>query len=152
MRICLVIATGDTKMAEIRFVEERFRALGHRARVLDCGLSEGYRSPFELDFGAVLSAVDLAREGLGPLVQSDLIDLAARGAAALAKDLVASGRVHGVMALGGLQNTTIGAAAVRDLPWGLPKLLVSTVASGQRTFEPLVGIGDVTVMPAVADL
>jgi uncharacterized protein (UPF0261 family) len=66
--------------------------------------------------------------------------------------MVASGEIDGVMAMGGLQNTTIGAAAMRGLPWGLPKLLVSTVASGQRTFEPLVGIGDVTVMPAVADL
>jgi uncharacterized protein (UPF0261 family) len=54
--------------------------------------------------------------------------------------------------MGGLQNTIIGARAMQRLPIGVPKLLVSTVASGQRTFDPMVGTRDVTIMSSVADL
>src|SRR5262249_59126714 len=78
------------------------------------------------------------------------IEAAARGAARIAKDLHAQGRVTGVLALGGSAGTTIGTAAMRALPFGLPKLMVSTLASGQ--VQPYVGVRDILMMPSVVDI
>ena len=64
--------------------------------------------------------------------------------------LHADGRVQGVFGLGGSAGTTIGAAAMRALPYGVPKLLVSTLASGQ--VQPYVGVRDICMMHSVTDL
>jgi uncharacterized protein (UPF0261 family) len=57
-----------------------------------------------------------------------------------------------VIAVGGGQGTAIGTAAMQALPIGVPKLMVSTIASGPRTFEPYVGTTDMTLMHSVADI
>jgi uncharacterized protein (UPF0261 family) len=70
----------------------------------------------------------------------------------MAVELHGRGRIDGVMGLGGAQGTEIACTAMRALPVGVPKLMVSTVASGQATFGPFVGTSDVMVMHSVADL
>src|SRR6185312_8300512 len=72
------------------------------------------------------------------------------GAAAILTGLYAEGRVDGVLALGGSGGSSIAARAVRDLPIGLPKLIVSTMASGD--VSPYVGASDVTMMYSVVDI
>jgi uncharacterized protein (UPF0261 family) len=74
----------------------------------------------------------------------------AQGAAALAARLHAEGRIDGILAMGGSAGTAVGTAAMRALPVGFPKLMVSTVASGDTA--PYVGITDVTMMPSVVDV
>ncbi len=65
-------------------------------------------------------------------------------------DLHASGRVEGVFGLGGSAGTVIGTSAMRALPFGLPKVMVSTLASGQT--RPFVGGSDIAMFHPVADL
>ena len=74
----------------------------------------------------------------------------ARGAAAVLARLHAEGRLDGVAAVGGSGNSSIAAQAMRDLPVGVPKLIVSTVASGDT--RPYVGAVDVTMMYSVVDI
>ena len=74
----------------------------------------------------------------------------ARGVAKLAADLHRQGKVAGVLGLGGSAGTTIGTAAMRALPFGVPKLMVSTLASGQ--VQPYVGVRDVMMMYSVVDI
>src|SRR5205823_13090490 len=78
------------------------------------------------------------------------IEAAARGVAKFAVDLFNQGKVDGVLGLGGSAGTTIGTAAMRALPFGLPKLMVSTLASGQ--VRPYVGVRDIVMMPSVVDI
>jgi uncharacterized protein (UPF0261 family) len=78
------------------------------------------------------------------------IEAAARGVAKIAADLFNQGQVDGVLGLGGSAGTTIGTAAMRPLPFGLPKLMVSTLASGQ--VRPYVGVRDILMMPSVVDI
>jgi uncharacterized protein (UPF0261 family) len=78
------------------------------------------------------------------------VEAAARGAARVAADLYSQGKVEGVFGLGGSAGTTIGTAAMRALPFGVPKLMVSTLASGQ--VKPYVGVRDVLMMHSVVDL
>src|SRR4029077_3414522 len=78
------------------------------------------------------------------------IAAAARGVAQIALELHAKGEVDGVLGLGGSAGTTIATAAMRALPFGVPKLMVSTLASGQ--VRPYVGVRDVVMMPSVVDI
>ncbi len=73
-----------------------------------------------------------------------------KGAAAVVTRLAAERRIDGVIAMGGGGGTSIAAAAMQALPVGFPKLLVSTLASGD--VRPFVGVKDVTIMPAVVDI
>jgi uncharacterized protein (UPF0261 family) len=73
-----------------------------------------------------------------------------RGAAQLASQLYGEGRFDGVLALGGGGGTVIGSAAMRELPVGLPKVMVSTVASGDT--RPYIGVKDITMMYSVVDI
>jgi uncharacterized protein (UPF0261 family) len=73
-------------------------------------------------------------------------------AAVVLRDLVTSDRVQAAISVGGLQNSVAAAEIFAGLPLGFPKLIVSTVASGQRPFDLLVGTKDVTVVPAITDL
>jgi uncharacterized protein (UPF0261 family) len=73
-----------------------------------------------------------------------------RGAAAVLARLHAEGRLDGAAAVGGSGNSSIAAQAMRDLPVGVPKLIVSTVASGDT--RPYVGAVDVTMMYSVVDI
>jgi uncharacterized protein (UPF0261 family) len=78
------------------------------------------------------------------------VALAAEGAAKLAADLHRQGKLSGVLSLGGSAGTTIGTAAMRAVPVGVPKLMVSTLASGQ--VQPYVGTRDVMMMYSVVDI
>src|SRR5207248_4084449 len=78
------------------------------------------------------------------------IAAAAAGAAKVAKGLYDQGQVEGVLGLGGSAGTTIGTAAMRALPFGLPKVMVSTLASGQ--VRPYVGVRDIVMVNAVVDI
>ena len=73
-----------------------------------------------------------------------------RGAAVVAARLHAEGRIDGMIGLGGTAGTTIGTSAMRALPVGVPKLVVSTVAAGDT--RPYVGTKDVTMMYSVVDV
>jgi len=78
------------------------------------------------------------------------IEAAARGAAKIASDLHTAGKLTGVLSLGGSAGTTIGTAVMRALPFGIPKLMVSTLASGQ--VQPYVGVRDIMMMHSVVDI
>src|SRR5205807_7166509 len=78
------------------------------------------------------------------------IEAGARGAARIAADLHAKGQLDGVLGLGGSTGTTIGTAAMRALPFGVPKLMVSTLASGQ--VKHWVGVRDILMLHSVVDI
>src|SRR6185437_14410218 len=73
-----------------------------------------------------------------------------QGATRIAMDLHARGELTGVLSLGGSAGTTIGTAAMRALPLGIPKLMVSTLASGQ--VQPYVGTRDILMLHSVVDI
>src|SRR5690349_16039467 len=74
----------------------------------------------------------------------------AAGATRLISDLAKRGRVHGIISLGGTQGTTLSTKVMRALPYGFPKVMVSTMASGN--VAPWVDIKDITMMFSVADI
>src|SRR5262249_22070273 len=135
----VIVGTLDTKGVEVGFVRDRLRDAGFDTLVVDAGsLGEPVIAadvPREEIFAAAgASLADVRRAG----DRGNAVTLAARGAAEVVRRLHAQGRVQGVFGLGGSAGTTIGSAAMRALPYGVPKLLVSTLASGQ--VQPYVGV------------
>ena len=78
------------------------------------------------------------------------VQAAARGAAKIVGELHRQGKVDGMLSLGGSAGTTIGTAAMRALPFGVPKLMVSTLASGQ--VRQWVGVRDILMLHSVVDI
>jgi uncharacterized protein (UPF0261 family) len=147
----LLIGTLDTKGAEYGYVKDLIMARGHQVILLDAGITG------EPTITADVSAAQVAQAGGSTLEhlrkeadRGNAIEVMAAGAAHLAGQLQAGGRVDGVLALGGSGGTAIATPAMQELPVGLPKVMVSTVASGD--VQPYVGIKDVTMMYSVVDI
>ncbi|WP_028067983.1 Tm-1-like ATP-binding domain-containing protein [Solirubrobacter soli] len=148
-----LIGTLDTKGDEIAYVRDRLAALGVGAVVIDSGI-----------LGEGTITADISRRAVARAGGHDLDDVRAAGsrgaAVALMREGVrevvvrefAAGRVHGVLCLGGAEGGLLGAPAMQALPVGVPKLLVSPVASGRRRFGDFVGESDVCVMHSVVDI
>jgi uncharacterized protein (UPF0261 family) len=152
-RIALV-ATLDTKGAEIDYVADRVRALGGAPLVVDVGIlgAPTGRPPD-------ISRADVARTGGHDL--EELRTIGTRGAAVegmcdgvrrVLVDLWSEGRLDGALCLGGAEGALLGAAGMHALPVGVPKLIVSPSASGRRAFGPFVGETDTCVMHSVIDI
>ncbi len=146
-----LLATLDTKGSEAQFVRERLNACGVATILMDTGCMGQPRAKADISREAVFAAAGttLAKvQAEGNRGQA--VELAAAGAAQLVSDAYAQGNVQGVLALGGSAGTTIGTAAMRALPLGVAKLMVSTLASGQ--VRPYVGDKDICMLNSVVDI
>ena len=147
----VIIATLDTKGEEAGFVRDRLRAAGLDTCLVDAG-SQGPPTvepdvPREEVFvSAGTTAAEVKQAG----DRGKAVARAACGITKVVGRLHAEGKVDGVFGLGGSAGTTIGSAAMRALPYGVPKLMVSTLASGQ--VAPYVGVRDVLMLHSVTDL
>jgi uncharacterized protein (UPF0261 family) len=147
-----VIGALDTKAKEVLYVKDGILRLGHKSLVIDVGVN---REPaFEGDLGPVevARAAGLLWTQVRDREKRDRIMTMAKGLAILVPSLYAEGKIDAVLSLGGAQNTFMGTSAMRALPIGVPKLMLTTMASGQRTFDPLVGTKDLILMHSVADV
>ena len=151
MATVLLIGTLDTKGDEYAFVRELIRARGHDVLVMDLGVLEG--APFAAD----VPADAVARAGGGSLDElrtrrdrGAAVDVMLNGSRALTRRLFLEGKIDGVLGLGGGGGTAMIAAAMRELPVGVPKMLVSTMASGNTA--PYVDVKDLTLMYSVTDI
>lgn len=150
----LVIGTLDTKGPEIAYIRDRIRALGVDVVVADSGILGG---PLDI-------VPDVTREEVAILAGTTIDALrnaGSRGKAvhgmlaglrALALKLYKEGRLHGAVAIGGAEGAVLGASAMMGLPIGIPKVIVTPIASGHRKFGPLVGTKDVMVVHSVIDI
>ncbi|MBM3300029.1 MAG: Tm-1-like ATP-binding domain-containing protein [Deltaproteobacteria bacterium] len=147
----VIVATLDTKGQEVGFLKELIEQKGCSAIVIDVGT---------LDPPAAIP--DVTREAVAEKAGSSLDSLAAqrdrrvavetmiRGASLVVMELHRHGKLSGVISIGGGTGTHIGMGIMRTLPLGVPKLMVSTVAS--RDMRELIGTKDIIVMHSVTDI
>jgi len=149
----LLIATFDTKEEEALYLKKRIEVRGVSVMTMDAGILAPPRIPVDIDQQYVSLRGGIP---LQTLVTSgnkgECITNMMRGAEVVCKELYAQERFQGIIALGGAQGTDIGCSAMRSLPVGVPRLMVSTVASGRATFGPYVGTKDIAMIHSVADL
>jgi uncharacterized protein (UPF0261 family) len=147
----VLIGTLDTKGSEFEFVRDVLHQAGVATTVIDAGVLRPARFPPNIPreevyeaAGTNLSAIQQAND------RGRAIEAAAKGVAKIVLDLFTKGAVDGVLSLGGSAGTTIATAAMRALPFGIPKLMVSTLASGQ--VKHWVGVRDILMMHSVVDI
>ncbi|MCL5807055.1 MAG: Tm-1-like ATP-binding domain-containing protein [Deltaproteobacteria bacterium] len=149
----LLIATFDTKAAEALYLKEKMESLGCGVLLMDTGILQESGQATDITRHQVAEAGGASIAGL--IASQDkgrCISAMRDGACAHAGKLYAAGKFQGIIAIGGAQGTDIGTAAMRVLPFGVPKFMVSTVASGRATFGPFVGTKDIIMMHSVADI
>jgi len=151
MATIAVLGTLDSKGEEHAFVAALIAKHGHKPLLIDVGTG-----------GPATIQPDITREQVAAAIGLDLATLMAkkdRGACVVAmthaapafvSKLASDGRIHGIISLGGGGGTAIGTAAMRALPLGFPKLMVSTLAAGN--VAPYLGTKDITMMPSIADV
>jgi uncharacterized protein (UPF0261 family) len=147
----LLIGTLDTKGTEFAYVRDRLVAAGVSVTVADAGVMGPPSFEPDISRDVLYSRAGTKYEAVKAIGErGKAIALAAEGAAKLAAELYQQWKLSGVLSIGGSAGTTIGTAAMRALPVGVPKLMVSTLASGQ--VQPYVGTRDITMMNSVVDI
>jgi uncharacterized protein (UPF0261 family) len=147
----VLIGTLDTKGPEFQFVRDLLNQAGIPTILINAGVLHSAHFKPDVEAEEVYAAAGTSLQAVRQAAdRGRAIEAAARGAAKIAVDLFNQGKVEGVLSLGGSAGTTIGTAAMRALPFGLPKLMVSTLASGQ--VRPYVGVRDILMMPSVVDI
>src|ERR1700750_238914 len=151
MAAVALVGTLDTKGPDLAFLADRLRAAGTDVIVVDAGTGDPAGLTPDIDGDAVAAAAGTSRTELrAGADRGRAVTEMGRGAALVIADLVAQGRVDGVLSAGGSGGSSIAAQVFAALPIGMPKLLVSTMASGD--VSPYVGAKDVCVMYSVVDV
>jgi len=146
-----ILGTMDTKGIEHGFVADLIKRRGHDILVIDVGTAgapqlkpdvtrEEVAKAAGVDFPALMAKQD----------RGESVSAMSHGAPIVLAQLVAENRIDGVISLGGGGGTAIATAAMRALPTGFPKLMVSTLASGNTA--PYVGVKDIVMFPSVVDV
>jgi len=151
MATIAVIGTLDTKGREHAFLAEQIQRLGFSTLLIDVGLMGAEHVSADvthlqvariggIDIDALLAGGD----------RGECVTAMAAAAPLAVMELHQAGKVDAIISLGGGGGTAIATAAMRCLPLGLPKLMVSTLASGNTA--PYLGTSDITMMPSVVDV
>jgi uncharacterized protein (UPF0261 family) len=154
MHTVVLIGTLDTKGPEIAYLRDKLREFGLATIVADSGI---LGEP--LDIVPDVTRADVAR--LGGTTIETLRKAGSRGEAVhgmlaglrkMALDFYRDGKLQAIVTLGGAEGAVLGASAMKSLPIGVPKVIVTPIASGHRRFGPLVGTRDIMVVHSVVDI
>lgn len=150
----LLIGTLDTKGREIAYCRDKIRELGAEALVLDSGIlgeplgiiPDFSRAEVAIAAGTTIDALRNAG------TRGKAVEEMQKGVRDLTVRLYEQGRIHGVLCLGGAEGAVLGAYAMRALPIGAPKVIVTPIASGRRHYGQLMGTKDIFVVHSVIDI
>jgi uncharacterized protein (UPF0261 family) len=150
-RTIALIGSLDTKGTELAFLKAEIERRGHPVLAIDTGVvgPPGFTPDVPASQVAGAAGAVLAELAAGG-DRGRALDAMARGAAALLRRLFDDGEIGGVVSMGGGGGTAVATAAMRAVPVGVPKLMVSTVASGET--RQYIGSTDIVMMPSIVDI
>lgn len=151
MPTVVLLGTLDTKGGEYAFVRDRLAGAGVDTLVVDAGVLGEPAWPADVSRAEVAEAAGAELTELAAAAdRGAAVTVMATGAARVVERLRAQGRLDGALALGGTGGTSIAAEAFRQLPLGVPKVIVSTAASGDT--RAYVDVSDLVLFPSVTDV
>ena len=146
-----LVGTLDTKWEEFAFLRDRIESSGLRTLLVNAGV---FADPPSMPTFSRAAVAEAGNENLEALIarqdRGHSVEVMAAGSALIIRRLFEEGAIQGIVSLGGSAGTTIATAAMRALPVGFPKLMVSTLASGDT--KPYVGTKDICMMYSVVDI
>ncbi|MFW5956232.1 MAG: Tm-1-like ATP-binding domain-containing protein [Halorhabdus sp.] len=147
----VIVGTLDTKSEEIGFARDVLQAQGVDVHLVDTGVMGDPEIEADTTASEVAEAADTTLDHLREDAERGAaMEAMGEGAAAMVLEMQEAGELDGVLGLGGSGNTSIATTAMRALPVGVPKVMVSTMASGDT--EPYVGAKDIMLLYSVADI
>jgi uncharacterized protein (UPF0261 family) len=147
----LIVATMDTKGTEARFLEACFKESGLLVFILDGGIMGESSFPVTVTREDVALAGGMALPEIRNLGdEGKAMAVMIKGAAECAKRLEREGKIRGIIAIGGSMGTSLGTGVMRAFPLGFPKVMISTMASGNT--RPFVRTKDILMLHSVCDL
>lgn len=151
MKTIAIIGSCDTKYREVAFMRERVLAQGIDALVIDVATGPDPSFGFDISREEVAEASGTPWAELESKTKGEKIAFMMEAAAGFVAELYEKGKIQGILSAGGLQNTVMATNAMKHLPIGFPKVMATTVASGRKTFESVVGEKDIVVIPSICD-
>lgn len=151
MALIALVACCDTKYHELCFAKQKILESGNQVLVIDIATGPDIRFKADITRETVLEIGGHTWEQVHNMAKSDAISAMTESISATMDKLYAEKKMDGVLGMGGLQNTVVCSAAFCRLPYGFPKMICSTIASGYRYFDTVVGDKDIAVMPSIVD-
>ena len=147
----VILCTLDTKSKECEYLRDRIVERGHRAIVVDLSTRDS-PTDFKVDFSCldVAKAAGVDFEKLSKSDRRQATKLTISGALVILRSLQDEGKLDALIGMGGSNGTSMACELMRGFPYGLPKLMVSTMASGN--VKPYVGASDIVMMHSVTDI
>jgi uncharacterized protein (UPF0261 family) len=149
----LIISTLDTKGEETLYLRERVRALGLDPLLMDVSLRGGHSVDADITAdriaaaaGSTLEQIQTSRE------RSKITNTVIAGASRIAVERFKEGRIHGVVGLGGSTGSLMATEVMRALPFGLPKLMISSTAALPGLATRYIGTGDISLFHSVIEI
>lgn len=150
LKTVAIVGTFDTKGRELQFIRECIEERGLSTLSINTGVFDPVVKP-DISSDQIASAVG---EDMKAIVarkdRATATDVLSRGAKVLIPQLYAQGKFDGIISIGGSGGTSLATPAMQALPLGVPKVMVSTMASGDTS--PYVGTSDIVMMPSVVDV
>ncbi len=147
----VIVATLDTKSEEVRYLKTRIEQGGVETLVVDAsGLGQPSFTPEITSEQVAELGGSTLREVRAFKDEGKAMEVMSRGATRAVQALYQQGRLEGIIGLGGSMGTSLGTHVMRSLPFGVPKLMLSTMAS--RDISPWIGHKDIVMFPSVTDL
>lgn len=151
MKTIAIIGSCDTKYREVAYMRELIEAQDTEVLVLDVATGPNPSYGYDVSREAIVEAAGTKWEILEPNTKGEKIAFMMEAVAAYVENLYVDGKIQGILSAGGLQNTVMATNAMKRLPIGFPKVMATTVASGRKTFESVVGDKDIVVIPSICD-
>lgn len=151
MKTIVIVGSCDTKHKEVSYMREVIEKEGIGVLVIDISTGPNKSYSYDVSREELALAHGTNWETLVPKTKGEKIAFMAEAAAAYVDKLYDENKMHGIISVGGLQNTVVATKAMQRLPIGFPKVMASTVASGKRYFESIVGGSDIVVIPSISD-
>lgn len=146
----IVMGTMDTKGVELAYLAERVKAAGCRALLMDVGVHSPGNVNADIPAEQVAAAAKEDIAAIRAMPRGQAVEKIGLAAAACLRQMTDAGEAHGVIGVGGSGGTTICAVAMRGLPYGIPKLIVTTLASGNTRWH--IDISDIILVPSLLDI
>lgn len=145
----LVAGILDTKGDEIKFIAERVKAAGGEPSILELtvGKEVGWA---DISLSEVLSYEGIKLDQFMKMVKNDRVEAIVKGAIKLVAELVKQNKVDGIISMGGSMGTSMATRIMQTLPIGMPKIAISTMASGD--VRPYIGTKDICMMYPIAEV
>ena len=151
----VIICNLDTRGEDIAFVKDLIKSRGHEAILLDFSMEEPPPFPGDITCEQVADRGGLPIATVRQYYRSNR-DAATnnqiKGASAIIGDLMAEGRVHGVIGIGGATATLVSTSVMKTLPFGMPKVMASPMAAHPAYIDKYVGTRDITMHHTVLDI